>query len=34
LFNVDSRSVVKSKQRIKKKMGIASDLSLEEYLMK
>jgi len=26
--------VVKSKQRIKKKMGIASDLSLEEYLMK
>ena len=34
LFNVDSRSGVKSKQRIKKKMGIASDLSLEEYLMK
>ena len=34
LFNVDSRSVVKSKQRIKKKMGIASDFSLEEYLMK
>ena len=32
LFNVDSRSVVKSKQRIKKKMGIAADLTLEEYL--
>ena len=34
LFNVDGRSITKSKQRIKKKMGIDGDLSLEEYLMK
>ena len=34
LFNVDARSVTKSKQRIKKKMEIPSELSLEEFLMK
>lgn len=34
LFNVDVRSVTKSKQRIKKKMEIDSDCSLEEYLAK
>ena len=34
LFNVDGRSITKSKQRIKKKMEIDGDLSLEEYLMK
>ena len=34
LFNVDGRSVTKSKQRIKKKMGLDADLSLEEYMMK
>ena len=34
LFNVDSRSITKSKQRIKKKMEIDGDLALEEYLMK
>lgn len=34
LFNVDSRSITKSKQRIKKKMEIDGEWSLEEYLMK
>ena len=34
LFNVDGCSITKSKQRIKKKMGIDGDLSLEEHLMK
>lgn len=34
LFNVDGRSITKSKQRIKKKMGIEGDWSLEEYLVK
>ena len=34
LFNIDSRSVSKAKQRIKKKMEIDSELSLEDYLMK
>lgn len=34
LFNVDGRSVTKSKQRIKKKMGFVPELSLEEYLSK
>lgn len=34
MFNVDSRSVSKSKQRIKKKLGITSELSLEDFLMK
>ena len=34
LFNVDGRSITKSKQRIKKKMEIDGDLSLEEYLAK
>ena len=32
LFNVDGRSVSKSKQRIKKKMEIAADVTLENYL--
>ena len=34
LFNVDGRSITKSKQRIKKKMEIDGEWSLEEYLMK
>ncbi len=34
LFNVDGRSITKSKQRIKKKMDIDGDWSLEEYLAK
>jgi len=34
LFNVDGRSITKSKQRIKKKMTIDGEWSLEEYLMK
>ena len=34
LFNVDGRSITKSKQRIKKKMAIDADGSLEEYLAK
>ena len=34
LFNVDVRSVTKSKQRIKKKMGFVADLPLEDYLAK
>ena len=34
LFNVDGRSITKSKQRIKKKMRIDGDWSLEEYLVK
>ena len=34
LFNVDGRSVSKSKQRIKKKMEIAADCTLEDYLTK
>ena len=34
LFNVDGRSITKSKQRIKKKMEIDGDWSLEEYLAK
>ena len=34
LFNVDARSVSKSKQRIKKKMDITSGQLLEEFLMK
>ncbi|MBQ3191849.1 MAG: tetratricopeptide repeat protein, partial [Bacteroides sp] len=34
LFNVDGRSITKSKQRIKKKMKIDGDWSLEEYLTK
>lgn len=34
LFNVDGRSITKSKQRIKKKMEIDGDWSLEEYLTK
>ena len=34
LFNVDARSVSKSKQRIKKKIDIASGQLLEEFLMK
>jgi len=34
LFNVDGRSVSKSKQRIKKKMEIAADCTLEDYLAK
>lgn len=34
LFNIDSRSVTKSKQRIKKKMNLAPDDLLEEFLLK
>ena len=34
LFNVDGRSITKSKQRIKKKMRIDGDWPLEEYLVK
>ena len=34
LFNVDGRSITKSKQRIKKKMEIDGDWSLEEFLAK
>lgn len=34
LFNVDGRSITKSKQRIKKKMTIDGEWSLEEYLIK
>ena len=34
LFNVDGRSITKSKQRIKKKMEIDSNWSLEEFLSK
>ena len=34
LFNVDGRSITKSKQRIKKKMEIDGDWSLEDFLAK
>ncbi len=34
LFNIDARSVTKSKQRIKKKINLAPDDSLEEFLIK